>query len=801
MFRMKIAVALTVLSISLLHLSSIGQLQARASLGQITASHFQYLPAIFVSREGVEAGSVPHQIGPLKGGSSADDPAIWIHPTDRSRSLLFLSDKDKGIYVFNFGGQLCQHVNFNTPLNNIDVRTGFRFGTELIDIVAGNLRSAGKLAVLKINPGHACSGDVLTVLAGRSSAGNDIQSDSYGFTLYKRPSDGAIFVFDKPKSSTPIKQWRVSGESGTIVTTLVRTFTDVSIGVAEGFAADDELGFVYFAEESKGIHKYNADPDSGQPTRLAFFASGDGISGDREGLALYKCNDGTGYLTLASQGNSQFKVYERQGNNTFVKTFTAADATGTDGLDTSSAVIPLPGGGRLDGFAVIHDGSGSQYYVYDWKDIAGNDLIVCPDGQRGSAPVPTASPRPTATPTQTPEPSATFTMQPPATPTQTPEPNATSTMQPSATATATQTPEPSTTSTMQPSATPTQTPEPSATFTMQPSATPTQTPEPSATFTMQPPATATPTQTPEPSATPSATPTSSPSGGLLPAEAPFYSGGFDIRRIPIELQAWWTPNFGHIHATALVPLGQRVSGVIEFPVRIVLHDNPSHLRLLRVDTDNGWSKQFPLDLDCPYDGRTSTNCAFSVTVSLDTRQMTDGWREIRIRATTTTPDGKDFLNSSGIPLLVDNGGSRSDYNRFCNNTSLIGRGWYEGFGYTNAIIECVPLQPVSGMVTSRVRAQKPSAHLTVALDRSHYIPAALPWPEIPPRTGRILFDQDGDFQSFFPVTIDTRGLENGWHSLSVMSTGPNGGTSQCSYCQGEVNHPAGVAKMWFYVQN
>jgi hypothetical protein len=100
-----------------------------------------------------------------------------------------------------------------------------------------------------------------------------------------------------------------------------------------------------------------------------------------------------------------------------------------------------------------------------------------------------------------------------------------------------------------------------------------------------------------------------------------------------------------------------------------------------------------------------------------------------------------------------------------------------------------------------VRAQQPSKHLQVVLDRTHPIPSVGPWPAIQGRTGVVLFDQDGDFQDWVPLPIDTNQLEDGWHSLSVRSDGPNGETSSCSYCKGEVNHQAGVAKMWFYVQN
>lgn len=326
--------------------------------------------------------TVNPKLGPMKPGSNADDPAIWIHPTDPNRSLFFLSDKDAGIYVFSVTGAQLQHIDFGTALNNIDVRKGFALGGQTIDIVSGNLRDVGKLAVLKINPDYNCSSTnncsapPVSVLADRNSSNNTISSNSYGFTLYRRPSDGAMFVFEKPASNAPIKQYLIDGSSGQIVVTLARTINDVAMGQSEGFVADDELGYVYFAEEAKGIHKYNADPSSSQLTRLSFFASGDGTASDREGLCLYSCSDGSGYLVLSSQGNSTFKVYERQGGNLFVKTFIAAQSDGTDGLDICSASIP----GFPNGFIIIHDDPGMQYYVYDWADVAELDLTVCPDG-------------------------------------------------------------------------------------------------------------------------------------------------------------------------------------------------------------------------------------------------------------------------------------------------------------------------------------------------------------------------------------------------------------------------------------
>jgi hypothetical protein len=189
-------------------------------------------------------------------------------------------------------------------------------------------------------------------------------------------------------------------------------------------------------------------------------------------------------------------------------------------------------------------------------------------------------------------------------------------------------------------------------------------------------------------------------------------------------------------------------------------------------------------------------------VALDTTKMANGWREIRIRGTLKTPDGKRFLNSSGIPLHVQNGSSSgSDYNRWCGNKSLIGRGWYDGFDYTNAVILCVPQTPVSGTFNLLARVQQNSGHMLVVLDRSHGVPAVGPWPDEMMKPGTVLFDKDGYYSSPVSIPIDTTKLANGWHTVSVQSTNPSGATSACSYCRGEVNHANGVAKIWFYVNN
>lgn len=310
-----------------------------------------------------------------------------------------------------------------------------------------------------------------------------------------------------------------------------------------------------------------------------------------------------------------------------------------------------------------------------------------------------------------------------------------------------------------------------------------------------PTATVAPTDTPTPAPTDTPVPTATPTP---PSGSGIDFGAFNRNAIPVELQAWWNPAYGHTHAAALVPIGGNVSGIVNLPVRVVFHDNPGKFHRLDLDDDSrNVATIAPGDLTCQNPGV----CAWSFTLKVDTTKEKPGWRQWRLQTYTNTPDGKLLMSSSGIMVNVTNPGTRSDYSHPCNGTELIGRGWYTDLGYTNAMIDCVPLAPVKGTVTFKVRAQQPSDHLIVELDKSHYIPATGIWPEQAAVPGKVLFDKDGNFQTYFPVSIDTTKLGNGWHALSVRSHSPNGEVSVCSGCPNVASHTEGVARLWFFVSN
>lgn len=299
--------------------------------------------------------------------------------------------------------------------------------------------------------------------------------------------------------------------------------------------------------------------------------------------------------------------------------------------------------------------------------------------------------------------------------------------------------------------------------------------------------------------------------GPLPAITDF--GAFDSRKIPIELQAWWTPvpddgrGYGHIHALCQWPIGQPVSGTLTSDCRITLHDNPAHNYQLRFDVYNSPGntvKTYAVSHDCPYDGSNPTDCSWTQPVSLDTSSWGAGWQRLRVRAAVKTPDGRRWTTSSDIVMNVKGAGSETRFSSNCEAGSCFGgKGWYEGNDYQVARIQNVPLTKLKGTHVFSVGIHKnPAQRMEVWLDKGHFIPATGSFPAENPSAGVSLLTVDNPATDRWQdVALDTTRLANGWHSLAVRSVGSKPGTASCSYCAAEPNFQTGVAKVFFYVEN
>ena len=73
-------------------------------------------------------------------GDAADDPAIWIHPDDPSKSLVLGTDKKGGLNVFDVDGKRLQIVSNSTRPNNVDVIYNFPLEGATIDLAVAGIR-------------------------------------------------------------------------------------------------------------------------------------------------------------------------------------------------------------------------------------------------------------------------------------------------------------------------------------------------------------------------------------------------------------------------------------------------------------------------------------------------------------------------------------------------------------------------------------------------------------------------------------------------------------------------------------
>jgi len=314
----------------------------------------------------------------------ADDPAVWINRTDPTRSLILGTNKvaapGGGLYVFALDGSVKQVVAPLDRPNNVDVEYGFQSRSGPIDIAVVSERLQHRLRVFRVTESGVVpldEGQGIAVMEGETGEARM----PMGVALYKRPRDGAIFAIVAPKTGPTtgyLWQYRldVDPASDLVRGTFVRRFGHFSgTGEIEAVAVDDALGYVYYADEEYAVHKWHADPDHADAGReLATFGR-EGFKGQREGIAIFTRDDGTGFIVTSDQieGSSQLRVYPRQGqpgrphehDPAVGVMITSADST--DGLEIVPSGLP---GDLARVLLVMMNSRDRNFQLYGWGEVA-----------------------------------------------------------------------------------------------------------------------------------------------------------------------------------------------------------------------------------------------------------------------------------------------------------------------------------------------------------------------------------------------------------------------------------------------
>ena len=313
----------------------------------------------------------------------SDGPAIWLHPEDPSKSLVLGTDKGGSIFVFDLDGKILtdKTVTGMDRMNNIDVAYGFPLGGEKVDIALATDRNEEKIRAFRLPDMTPIDNGGIQTFVGETD-----DRRAMGLAIYTRPSDGAFFAIVSRKfgqSGSYLWQYLLEDAGdGTLKGTKVRSFGEFVGGKEiEAVAVDNELGYVYYSDETAGVHKYLADPDAPDADQeLAFFGD-DGFSQDQEGISIYKINDGTGYILVSDQQANTFRVYRREGepgdphNHQLVKVVHVS-TNESDGSDVTN----VPVDARFPSGIFIAMSDDQTFHYYSWDDIAGEELKKAPNG-------------------------------------------------------------------------------------------------------------------------------------------------------------------------------------------------------------------------------------------------------------------------------------------------------------------------------------------------------------------------------------------------------------------------------------
>ena len=318
------------------------------------------------------------------GNADVDDPAIWVHPTNKARSRVIVAAKNGGLYVYDLNGKELQH--FATPedgrFNNVDL-----YG----DVAVVTDRGLDKLRFYRISDGvlnDVTSPDVPWLFSTSESEVED-QTTGYGLATYgsyavvtrRHTSELGIFKIKKT----------INGYSYVKVDSLtLPTEFQLKNGQswspclepgegpqAEGMTVDPVLGVLYVAQEDVGLWRlsvlggrfqtapkmvervrefgvpatYNPETEECDYDWSQDPGEGGRIAADVEGLTIYRTGLLSGTLIVSSQGSDEFFTYDRL-TNRHKGGFVIAGVQECDGAAVVNTRLP----GYPNGLLVVHDG-------------------------------------------------------------------------------------------------------------------------------------------------------------------------------------------------------------------------------------------------------------------------------------------------------------------------------------------------------------------------------------------------------------------------------------------------------------
>jgi len=301
-----------------------------------------------------------------RAGDAADDPAIWIHPSDPDGARILGTNKKQGLLVYDVSGRQTQLLEAGR-LNNVDVRQDLAFGDGTrVDLAMATQRDENAIVLFAIDGAGTVT---------ESARLPTTLSDIYGACLHRTPQGGLDAIVNDKDGR--FQQYRITRTDGKFGATLARSWRLAS--QPEGCVADERTGLLFMGEEKRGLWVADADATKPMKPRLVLPVGGL-LHADVEGMGIYHGKSGS-WIVVSSQGNDSYVVLDamppfavRGAFRIGIDAARGIDGTSeTDGLDVTSARLGGPYGKGLlvvqDGHKRLPDGP-QNFKLVAWEDVA-----------------------------------------------------------------------------------------------------------------------------------------------------------------------------------------------------------------------------------------------------------------------------------------------------------------------------------------------------------------------------------------------------------------------------------------------
>jgi 3-phytase len=360
------------------------------------------------------------------GNADADDPAVWVHPRDRRKTIVAATKKNAGLDVYGLDGATLQSIapppapgpdDAAGRFNNADVVAGLLGkgdGKKASDVVVVTDRGRDQLRIYAIDPAGAASPTPITDVTAadvpfvfsQTQAHFNGQTTAYGLTAIAGP-----YVAVSQRSRTAVAIVKLIVRRGGAVT--YRVVDQISLPASfllpngatwtpcedpgdlpqvEGMVADADRRLLYAGQEDVGIWRIGFSrsgrfaarpqlvdrvrefgvPATFDPATEECVAGADPgfggkhISADVEGLTIYELPHGQGYLLASSQGDDTFAAYADEGRGRYLGSFHIGDGI-VDGVQDSDGaqVVRAALPGFPTGLLVTQDGDDTPAVIGD----------------------------------------------------------------------------------------------------------------------------------------------------------------------------------------------------------------------------------------------------------------------------------------------------------------------------------------------------------------------------------------------------------------------------------------------------